>query len=421
MAFAPTSRRSARSDGDPCRRLAHAAMIGRIELIGLIGSERVGPCVSVYLPTQRRFPEQQHNAVAYRNLLKQVEDVERRPDLPPVSEDVLTRLRALLDDEVFWQHPSEALAVFAAPRFFRNFWLPRQVSERVVVANRFYIKPLLRLAQAADRFQVLALNRERIRLFEGNRDALEETDLAPGVPATIEEALGEQVTELQTQAYSYGSGPASGAGGGRVAAGGPKSAGTFHGQDSKKDELEVDIERFFRAVDRAILEHHSRPSGLPLMLAALPEYHAAFHRISHNRQLLDGGIEANPDALKTDELRERAWQTMEPIYLRRLQLVIDRYGAAHGAHRADDALPQVALAAVVGRVDVLLLERDREVQGSMDLATGVLQVADTVETSAPGDVLDDLAEAVLQNGGEVIIVPPEQMPSTTGLAAIYRY
>lgn len=402
------------------RLRANSRMIGRVELLGLIGSERIGPCVSIYLPAQRRFPEQQQNSVVYRNLLKEVENAQR-PDLPAIPVDVLIQLRELLDDAAFWAHPSDGLAIFAAPRFFRSFWLPRPVPERAIVASRFHIKPLLRLTQAADRFQVLALNRERIRLFEGNRDALEEVDLAPGVPATIEEALGEQLTELQTQAYSYGSGPAGGAGGGRPAGGGPKSGGVFHGQGSKKDELDVDIERFFRAVDRAVLEHHSRPSGLPLILAALPEYHAAFHRLSHNRQMLDAGIEANPDALSDDELRQLAWQAMEPVYLRRLQLIIDRYGAARGAHRADDALPQVALAAVVGRVDVLLLERDREVPGSMDLATGVLQVSDAVDKAAPGDVLDDLAESVLQNGGEVIIVPPEQMPSTTGLAAIYRY
>ena len=193
------------------------------------------------------------------------------------------------------------------------------------------------------------------------------------------------------------------------------------GQGSRKDERDVDLERFFRAVDRAILEHHSKPSGLPLILAALPEHHAPFRRVSHNRHLLDDGIEANPDALTDEQLRERAWRCMEPVYLQRLQLMVDRYGAARGANRGDDALPQVALAAVVGRVDVLLLERDRQVEGRMDPASGVLQIADTVEASAAGDVLDDLAEAVLRNGGEVIIVPPERMPSATGLAAIYRY
>jgi hypothetical protein len=277
------------------------------------------------------------------------------------------------------------------------------------------------MVQSADRYQVLVLNRERIRLLEGNRDVMEEVDLAPAVPQTVEQALGEQLTEAKTHAYSYGTGPAGGAGGRRSLEAGPKVGGIRHGQGSKKDELDVDVERFFRAVDRAILEHHSRPSGLPLILAALPEHHAPFRELSHNPQLLEHGIEANADALADDELRERAWHCMEPVYLRRLQLLTDRYGAARGANRGDDALPQVALAAVVGRVDVLLLERDRQVEGSMDPDTGVLQVADTVESPAAGDILDDLAEAVLRNGGEVVIVPPDRMPGTTGLAAIYRY
>lgn len=396
-------------------------MIGRSEFMELLTVERAAPCVSIYMPMERRFPEQAQNDVRFRNLLKQVEDAERRPDLPPPGDEVLAPLRGILEDRELWAHPEEGLAVFAAPGFFRAFRLSRAVPERVVVANRFHIKPLLRMVQSADRYQVLALNRERIRLLEGNRDALDEVDLAPEVPQTIEEALGEQLTELQTQAYSYGTGPAGGAGGRRSMHAGPKVGGIRHGQGAKKDELDVDIERFFRTVDRAILDHHSKPSGLPLILAALAEYHAPFRRLSHNRHLLEDGIEANPDALTDDELRERAWHCMEPVYLQRLQLVTDRYGAARSANRGDDALPHVALAAVVGRVDVLLLEHDRRVEGSMDPGTGVLQIADTVEMPAPGDVLDDLAEAVLRNGGEVIIVPHERMPSTTGLAAIYRY
>lgn len=387
----------------------------------LLTADCAAPCVSIYMPMQRRFPEQTQNEVRYRNLLKQVDDAGQRSDIPAPGDDVLASLHRMLEHRALWSHPPTALAVFAAPGYLRTFRLARDVPERAVVASRFHIKPLLRMVQSADRYQVLVLNRERIRLLEGNRDALEEVELAAGVPRTIEDALGAQLTEARTPAYSYGTGPAAGAGGRRSMAAGPKVGGMHHGQGSKKDELDVDIERFFRAVDRAILDHHSKPGGLPLIIAALAEYHAPFRRLSHNRQLLDDGIEANPDALGDDELREFAWRCMEPLYLQRLQLITDRYGAARGANRGEDALPQVALAAVVGRVDVLLLEPDRRLEGSMDPVTGVLHIADTVATPAPGDVLDDLAEAVLRNGGEVIVVPPERMPSATGLAAIYRY
>ena len=50
--------------------------------------------------------------------------------------------------------------------------------------------------------------------------------------------------------------------------------------------MDLDAERFFRAVDRAVLEHHSRPSGLPLILAALPEHHSLFRPLSENSFLV---------------------------------------------------------------------------------------------------------------------------------------
>jgi hypothetical protein len=63
-----------------------------------------------------------------------------------------------------------------------------------------------------------------------------------------------------------------------------------HGQGGKKDEIDGNAERFFRAVDRVVLEHHSRPSGPPLMLAALPKHHHLFRKVSHNPFLMASGL-----------------------------------------------------------------------------------------------------------------------------------
>jgi hypothetical protein len=37
------------------------------------------------------------------------------------------------------------------------------------------------------------------------------------------------------------------------------------------------------------------------------------------------------------------------------------------------------------------------------------------------NLLDDLGELVSGMGGQVLVVPAEEMPSQTGLAAVYRY
>lgn len=85
-----------------------------------------------------------------------------------------------------------------------------------------------------------------------------------------------------------------------------------HGHGGKKSELEIDAERFFRAVDRAVLEQHSRPSGFPLILAALPEHHHLFHEVSHNPFLIKDSIEIYPgDQSSIKEVRQRSWQLMQ--------------------------------------------------------------------------------------------------------------
>jgi hypothetical protein len=207
---------------------------------------------------------------------------------------LLEPFAALSHDDAFWNHTREGLAVLGGPSLFRVFRLQRPVAEAAVVADSFHTKPLRRFLQSVGHYQVLGLSLQKIQLFEGNRDALDEIDPAPGVPRTITEALGDELTEPLSTVTSHGGV-------------GQASIPMHHGHGGKKDEVDSDAERFFRAVDRAVLEHHSRPSGLPLILAALPEHHDLFRRISHNPFLIAEGLTINPDVLPIDELRERAW------------------------------------------------------------------------------------------------------------------
>jgi hypothetical protein len=71
--------------------------------------------------------------------------------------------------------------------------LQRSAPELAVVAESFHVKPLIRILQSADRYHVLGLNRQQIKLFEGNRDALDEVKLDPAVPAHGHRSAGRGV------------------------------------------------------------------------------------------------------------------------------------------------------------------------------------------------------------------------------------
>jgi hypothetical protein len=364
------------------------------------------PCLSLYQPTFRHHPDNQQDPIRFRNLVRTLEESLRQKY--PASEipAFLEPFQAVADDRDFWNHTLDGLAVLGAPGLFRVFKLQRPVPERAIVADSFHIKPLLRIWQSADRYQVLGLNRQEIKLFEGNRDALDEIDLAPAVPRTITDALGEELTQPHQTVASYGMGA--------------KGTPMRHGHGGKKDEVDKDAERFFRAIDRAILEYHSQPSGLPLLLAALPEHHALFHQVSHNPFLMAEGLDIHPDALALDALRERAWRAVEPRYLARLADLVEEFGAAQSKGLGSDDLAEIAAAAVAGRVATLLVEAERQVPGWIDAATGRIEFADLADPEVD-DLLDDLGEWVLRMGGQIVIVPGERMPTQTGIAAIYRF
>lgn len=381
------------------------------ETLGELLSQSQPPCISLYQPTHRSFPEREQDPIRFKQLVRRIEsELKERAaqaDIPALLKPFLD----LIDDKDFWNHNRDSLAIFATPGFFRAYRLQRSVPELVVVSDRLHVKPLLRIIQSADRYQVLCLSRDRVRLFEGNQDALDEIELAPQVPRNIEQALGDQLTDKDQSGKVDGFGRASERGDAMQHAAG--------GLD-KQAHIDIDRERFFRAVDKAITLYHSRPSGLPLLLAALPENQTVFRRISHNELLVEEAISLGEGALDTESLRRKAWEAMQPRFTARVNKLLEQYRLAHGLGLASDRLEEIGVACMQGRVGTLLVDVERNIPGRAIKEEGRLLPMDASKAELP-DLLDELAVWTLEKGGEVLALPHQQMPTRSGVAALYRY
>lgn len=384
--------------------------IAAIQLTDLLTGQKP-PCISLYQPTHRNHPENQQDPIRYRNLVAEMEASLRRKYPASEVRVLLEKFQALARDDRFWNHRTDGLAILASAEMFQIFELQHRVRELIVVADSYHLKPLLRAFQTPERFQVLALSRSEAKLYEGDRNTLDPVELT-NVPSTITEALGAELTEQHLTVASYGAGPARAAG-----SGAPPSV---HGHGDKKGEVDVDRDRFFRVVDRGILEHHSRPSGLPLMLAALTEHHQPFRAISHNPFLMADGITTSSDSLSLKRLHAEAWRVIEPTYSRRLTELADNYRVARSRQLGSDDVAQVAEAATAGRVGTLLIEADRQIPGKIDPETGRVTTNELADPEID-DMLDDLGELVLKMKGEVLVLPADRMPTGTGVAATYRF
>ena len=362
------------------------------------------PCLSLYQPTHRQHPDNVQDPIRFRNLVKEMAESLRQKYPKREMASLLEPFEALADNKAFWNHTADGLAVLGAPGMFRAYRLHRPVAELVVVADSFHTKPLMRITQSADHYQVLGLSRNSFKLFEGNRDSLLEVQPLGHATQTSDGMLGKDDDNREGAHRAYG----------------PTGDAAWHGTDVKQAASDRDTEHFFRAVDQAVMQRYGQSGGMGLILAALPEHHHLFRSVSKNPMLLKEALDVNPDAMSLDALRERAWQLIQPYYLDRLAGLVDAYGVATGKAQGSDALGDIAKAALEGRVATLLIEADRIIPGHINAATGKVTVG-KLDDPEVDDLLDDLGELVLKSGGVVVMVPAERMPTTTGAAAVYRF
>ena len=254
---------------------------------------------------------------------------------------------------------------------------------------------------------MLGLSLQDYHIYEGNRHSLTEIEIAPGIPKNIKDALGDELTDMHSIVASYGG---VGSGNGEM----------HHGQGGKADEVDTDTERFFRFVAKTINEHYSKPSGLPLILAALPEHHNLFQKVSHNLSLLPNGIDVNPKSVEIAELAERAWEVMEPYYFGIIDKACDVYQQSKSKGMGSDIISEVAAAAASSRVDTLMIEANLQIAGKIISDTGNIEKGD-LDHPEMDDLLDDLGELVTKMGGKVMVIPHEKMPTDTGIACLFRY
>ncbi len=365
--------------------------------------EKEGPFVSIYQPTHRHLPDKKKDPILFKNLIQEIESsLKQKFPKKEIYSTIMQFLYKINNDKGFWSKTLDGMAVLANPKRCIVYKLSRPVKELALAADSPHIKPLIRIFQSADKYQLLGLSRSEFTLYEGNRYGFKEIEMDPETPKTIKEVLGEQYTDSHLNHGTFG------------------GAVVFHGHGGKKDEIDKDTERFFRYVDKFVLDNYSKISKLPLILVSLAEYHKIFKEISRNPYLMEEGIKESFDSIDTGKLKEKAWKIIEPVYLERTKDLVDSFQQAKANFLGSDDLADVARAAFENRVKTVLIEADKIIPGKIQEDTGRMELGDKKNPDY-NDVLDDIAELVFKNKGEVVVLPAERMPGDSGVAAVFRY
>jgi hypothetical protein len=364
------------------------------------------PCLSIHLPTHRFGPEASEDRARLKDLLSRAEQGLAAEGLATGEARELTApLRRLLEDPHAWQGGREGLALFAAPGYSGIYSVNAPLTERVEIGPRFLVAPLVPGLSPVERLYVVALSRNQVRVLEVTPGEAYRLD-PPGLPATLEEALGYDDFAAEVRHHSVNT-----SGRGRTTA-------IFHGRGgAHQDHVKEDLYIYFRRVADAVGALPDRHA--PLVLMAVEEYLPGFRGALHDhRPVL--GIPGNPDHRTEKELAAAAREAVDEWSRRQTAGALIRWHEMGERERVSTDPVAIVAAADQGRVDTLFVVPGVPRWGTYEPDLGRVTLRSERE---PGD--DDLVDLAvsrsLAQGGDVIPVDPAAAPHGAPLAAIFRY
>jgi len=336
------------------------------ELLELAGE--AGICVSICMPTHPAGAQAPQAPVRLRNLLRSARSQLRGLGLEAAMvQQIMEPAASLLDEHGFWENQSGGLAVFCAPGFFRLFRTPLSLPELAVVAARFHLKPLLSLLMRNVRFYILALSRNRPRLFLAAGDQISELDLPPDQTPAGDEGLAAR----------------------------------------------------FRRTAQGVREALAGGTD-PLILAGAESESSLYRQANSYPHLLQTALDRSVDDLAPRELLEQMLPIALDHFSQAEECVAGRYRRLVHTGLASSELRTVLEAASCGRVQALLVPVGVQLWGSYRPAEQELVIRDEPAPETE-DLLTLAAVQTLVHAGEVYAIQPDRVPDGGPLAATFRY
>ena len=373
------------------------------------------PCISVYMPTIRYESDQSQNLIRYKNLLREVRSQLSSSSLRDDEiEDLLEPATKKLNATPFWRSMTDGLAVFISPSQTQFYRLPLEFDEVAVVGKQFHLKPLFPLIATNNRYYVLALSLNDVRLYQGTHYALTEVSTADIPSSIVEAVLQYEDSEKQIQHHTSK----------RTMSG--RQDTSFHGHGVSSDDTSAqpkdELRRFFRVIDESLREH-LKDEDAPLVLASVKEYLPYYAEVNQYPHLVEDHVVAgNPEHLQASELHEKTWSVVAPIFREAQDQAIEQFNQMY--HTSDtlasDDFHEIVPAAAYSRIDTLFVPVGHHRWGTYDMTANTVELHSNQE---PGDddLLNFAAIHAYLNGATVHALRPENMPNGMSLAATLRY
>lgn len=365
--------------------------------------ERQEPCLSLTMPTRTvSGRDNQQEPIRFKNLVRQAErQLQYRGLRSREIEAFLKPLQAYLVDSRFWSYQSDGLAMFLTPKSLRLYRLPCSLPEEVTVADRFRLKPLIGLLNELNRFALLALSLNGIRLLECGVYGFQELELE-GMPESFSRWKDHSGANVHLQARSV------------TAGGGGGGATMIHGHADTGEDVHA-LRGYLREVDR-VLSSLLSGLALPVMFSGVDHVVASYREICSYSQILPQVLSGSPERIHAGELYRQAWDLFLPQLRQRRLSLLAGFKEQEATGLASNDWNEVLSNLGQGRVESLVLREGLVKLGRLDRQSFQVDWAVPEE-----DLAEWAAITAYLHGGKVYTVEAGEIPGGADMQAFYRY
>lgn len=274
-----------------------------------------------------------------------------------------------------------------------------KVQELAIVSDSFHLKPLLNDIQGQNRYYVLTLESQSVCLWEGDSFSLEKKAIYL-MPQDRRDKSAGPVGELgQEMATDPGAN---------------RQRKSFLRQEARM------MMRFYKEVGRRLKKQVVRYSD-PVYVVAEPSLRSLFMSVNKSKNLVTHSrLDVDPRKFDTESLHQLIWNLASQDTYRMMRRFARDYRLYKFGGRSLETLHSIAEAALSGKIEALLVTKDLHIWGEIDQNNGRIKKASNLQSDLNEDLLDDIAEAVIAQGGKVYLLDKKDMPENLDIWGVLK-
>lgn len=342
-------------------------------------------CVTIILNTNRTSPDNKKDPLTLKNLVKEAENRLLADEKKQDAKQIVDRLLEL-ESKIDHRYNLESLILFINEDIAEYTRLPISVEDRVVIDHTFATRDLIRALHFESNYYVLLLSQQKVRLIEAFNDK-------------VVSEIGNPFPIENTGLYS-----------------------TNKAEISNANRQTNLVSEFFNRVDKE-LNTIRNENPLPVLICTEESnYHEYLKIASQKQSIFDTYLNKNRLDEKAHHIVSETWKIVKEHTVKNINLRKSELLNAVSQNKFLSDTNEIWQAIKQGRIQTIFIEQDN-FQPAIWENDHITYVSDDERDTKKvvDDIYDELIEANMNHGGDVVFLPKGELAKFNGFGAITRY